>query len=51
MAKFEEPFDDTKKIFKEVIDITELERVINFDIVTNNKLKEPFKVGKATDYE
>jgi len=51
MTKFEEPFDDNKSIFKEVIDATELERVVTFDIVTNNKLKEAFKVSKTNDYE
>lgn len=51
MAKFEEPFDDTKSIFKEVIDATDLERVVTFDLVTNNKLKEAFKVSKTNDYE
>lgn len=51
MAKFETPFDDTKKIFQSVIDATDLERLITFDIVTNNKLKEIFKVMKTNDYE
>ena len=51
MAKLEEPFDDTKQIFKTVIDATDLERLLTFDIVTNNKLSEPFKVMKTTDYE
>lgn len=51
MAKFETPFDDTLGIFQGVIDGTDLERVLNFDIVTNNKLKEPFKVAKTNDYE
>lgn len=51
MAKFETPFDDTLKLFQGVIDATDLERLIQFDIVTNNKLKEIGKVGKTTDYE
>lgn len=51
MAKFETPFDDTMKIFQGVIDITDLEKVIVFDIVTNNKLKEIGKVSKTNDYE
>ena len=51
MTKFEEPFDDTKQIFKAVIDATDLERILTFDLVTNNKLKEAFKVAKTNDYE
>jgi len=51
MAKFETPFDDTMKIFQGVIDATDLERLITFDIVTNNKLKEIGKVSKTNDYE
>jgi len=49
MAKFEEPFDDTKEVFRTVIDGTELERVINIKILSNNKLKEIGKVSKSTD--
>lgn len=49
MAKFEEPFDDTKAIFKTVIDGTDLERVINIKILTNNKLKEIGTVTKTND--
>ena len=51
MAKFETPFDDTKKIFQGVIDETDLERILTFDLVTNNKLKEVVKVMKTNDYE
>lgn len=51
MATFETPFDDTKEVFQSVIDVTDLERVLNFDLVTNNKLKELFKVAKTNDYE
>jgi len=53
MAKFETPFDDTKEIFQGVIDNTDLERLLTFDLVTDNKIKgpEPFKVGKTTAYE
>ncbi len=51
MAKFETPFDDTLKTFQTIIDVTDLERVITFDIVTNNKLKEIGKVSKTNDYE
>ena len=49
MATFEEPFDDTKELFKTVIDGTDLERVINIKILSNNKLKEIGKVSKSTD--
>ena len=49
MAKFEEPFEDTKLIFKTVIDGTDLERVINIKLLTNNKLKEVGKVSKTND--
>jgi len=49
MATFEEPFDDTKEIFKTIIDGTDLERVVNIKLLTNNKLKEIGKVSKSTD--
>jgi hypothetical protein len=51
MAKFETPFDDTKEIFQGVIESTQLDRVLDFDLVTNNKLTEVFKVAKTNDYE
>lgn len=51
MAKFETPFDDTKEIFQQVITATDLERLLTFDLVTNNKLKEMFKVAKTNEYE
>ena len=52
MAKFETPFDDTKEVFQSVIDGTDLERVLNFDLVTNNKHKDIVaKPMKANDYE
>lgn len=51
MAKFETPFKDTQDIFQTVIDATGLERAITFDLVTNNKLREIFKVAKTNDYE
>jgi len=49
METFEEPFDDTKEIFKTIIDGTDLERVVNIKLLTNNKLKEIGKVSKSTD--
>jgi hypothetical protein len=51
MAKFEEPYDSTKTQFNNVINLTELDKVLNFDIVTNNKLPEVFKVMKSNEYE
>lgn len=51
MAKFEVPFDDTKEIFDGVIASTNLDNILEFDLVTNNKLKEIFKVSKTNDYE
>tara|TARA_R110000782_G_scaffold217976_1_gene305355 strand:- start:128 stop:559 length:432 start_codon:yes stop_codon:yes gene_type:complete len=51
MPKFEEPFDSTKSVFKAVIDFTELHKVLTFDIITNNKLREVFKTAKTNDYE
>lgn len=51
MAKLEEPFDDTKEMFRTVIETSDLGRVLKFDIITNNKLKEMFKVSKTNDYE
>ena len=51
MAKFETPFDDTKEIFQQVITATDLERLLTFDLVTNNKLKTVFSVAKTNEYE
>lgn len=49
MAKFEEPFEDTKQIFQTVIDGTDLERNVNIKILTNNKLKEIGTVTKTNE--
>ena len=49
MAKFEEVFPDVQEIFDTVIDITELERFIDFKVIANNKLKEICKVAKTND--
>lgn len=50
MAKFEKPFETTKEIFDNQIKVIGLYEQCKIDIVTNNRLKEIFKVTKANDY-
>jgi hypothetical protein len=49
MARYEEPFDDTKEIFENVISNADLSRFINFKLLINNKQKEIYKPIKAND--
>lgn len=50
MAKerYEVPFEDTKKIFNDVITIAELDNYINVKLLTDNKLKTITKLQKAS---
>jgi len=47
MAKYEEPFDDTKEIFEGVILNAELDRYVNIKLLSDNKSKTITKVVKA----
>lgn len=49
MARYEEPFDDTKEIFENIISNADLSRFINFKLLINNKQKEIYKPIKAND--
>jgi len=49
MAKFEELFDDIQELFSEVISITGLEHLVNFKVITNDKLRVIGKVQKTND--
>lgn len=49
MARYEEPFDDTKEIFENIISNADLSRFINFKLLINNKQKELYKPIKAND--
>lgn len=50
MARYEEPFDDTKEIFETAISNAELSRFINFKLLINNKQKVIYNPPiKATD--
>jgi len=50
MAKFEKPFETTRELFNNQIKVIGLHEQCKIDIVTNNRLKEIFKVTKANDY-
>jgi hypothetical protein len=49
MAKFEDPFQDTKNIFEALISKANLDNFINIKVLTNNRQKEIGKVVKAND--
>lgn len=49
MAKYEEPFDDTQKLFDEILRNMSLDRLISVKILTCNTLKELGKIVKAND--
>jgi len=50
MAKFEEVFEDTQALFSDLIAKADLEGMVNFKILADNKLKKVVgKVVKAND--
>lgn len=49
MAKYEEPFEDTTDLYKELIDKAGLSNYVNITILTDNKAKVPYKVNKANE--
>lgn len=50
MAKFEEAFEDTQKIFDSLIQHAELNRVVDIELRVNNKQKEIYSVTKNNDF-
>jgi hypothetical protein len=49
MAKFEQPFEDTKAIFDGVIVNSDLDRYVNIEVLVNNRQKEIYKPIKTND--
>jgi len=49
MAKFEQPFEDTKVIFDGVIVNSDLDRYVNIEVLVNNRQKEIYKPIKTND--
>jgi hypothetical protein len=47
--KFETPFDDTKKIFDELILKYNLDNYMNIDLIVDNRLKTLYKFYKSSD--
>lgn len=49
MAKYTEPFDDTKEVFEEVIIKQQLDLNVNFKVLADNRQKDIYKIFKAND--
>lgn len=49
MAKFEEPFEDTKELFTGLITLADLNRSINIEVLVNNRQREIYKLFKTND--
>jgi hypothetical protein len=49
MAKFEQPFEDTKGIFDSLILNANLDRYVTIEVLVNNRLKEIYKPTKTND--
>ena len=49
MAKYTEPFDDTKELFEEVIIKQQLDLNVNFKVLADNRQKDIYKIFKAND--
>ena len=49
MAKYLEPFDDTKEIFNEAITKANLDLNVTFKILADNRQKDIYRVFKAND--
>jgi hypothetical protein len=48
-VKYEEPFEDTKDLFKKFIELSGLDKYINIVILNSPKMKEIFKIAKASE--
>jgi hypothetical protein len=49
MAKFEQPFEDTKAIFDSLILNANLDRYVTIEVLVNNKQREIYKPIKTND--
>jgi hypothetical protein len=49
MAKFEQPFEDTKAIFDALIVAADLDRTVTIEVLVNNRQKEIYKLIKTND--
>jgi len=49
MAKFEQPFEDTKAIFDALIVAADLDRNVTIEVLVNNRQKEIYKPIKTND--
>lgn len=49
MAKFEEPFEDSKELFTTLIANAELNRSVNIEVLVNNRQKDIYKLYKTND--
>jgi hypothetical protein len=49
MAKYTEPFDETREVFEEVITTQMLDLNVNFKILADNRQKDIYKIFKAND--
>ena len=49
MAKYTEPFDDTREVFEEVIIKQQLDLNVNFKVLADNRQKDIYKIFKAND--
>jgi hypothetical protein len=49
MAKYTEPFDETREVFEEVITTQMLDLNVNFKILADNRQKDIYKIRKADD--
>lgn len=49
MAKYTEPFDETREVFDEVITTQMLDLNVNFKILADNRQKDIYKIFKAND--
>ena len=49
MAKFEQPFEDTKTIFDALIVNADLDRNVTIEVLVNNRQKDIYKLVKTND--
>jgi len=49
MAKFEQPFEDTKTIFDGLIVNADLDRNVTIEVLVNNRQKDIYKLVKTND--
>ena len=49
MAKYTEPFDETRELFEDVIIKQQLDLNVNFKVLADNRQKDIYKIFKAND--